>query len=65
LSVLTTQFRRLRVIWADGGYAGALPSWVRGLRTWGKVRLEIVRQAKGAARVRGGAVRWIVERTFA
>jgi transposase len=37
LSVLATQFRRLRVIWADGAYAGALPSWVRGLRKWGKV----------------------------
>ena len=47
LSVLATQFRRLRVIWADGAYAGALPSWVRGLRKWGKVRLEIVRKAKG------------------
>jgi hypothetical protein len=25
LSVLATQFRRLRVIWADGAYSGALP----------------------------------------
>jgi putative transposase len=65
LSVLATQFRRLRVIWADGAYAGALPSWVRGLRKWGKVRVEIVRKAKGR---RGFAVvpwRWIVERTYA
>jgi putative transposase len=65
LSVLATQFRRLRVIWADGAYAAALPSWVRGLRKWGKVRVEIVRKAKGR---RGFAVllwRWIVERTFA
>ena len=39
--------------------------WVRGLRKWGKVRLDIVRKAKGH---RGFAVvpwRWIVERTFA
>jgi hypothetical protein len=39
--------------------------WVRGLRKWGKVRLDIVRKAKGQ---RGFAVvpwRWIVERTFA
>ena len=65
LSVLATQFRRLRVIWADGAYAGALPGWVRELRKWGKVRVEIVRKAKGR---RGFAVvpwRWIVERTFA
>ena len=65
LSVLATEFRRLRVIWADGAYAGALQMWVRGLRKWGKVRLDIVRKAKGH---RGFAVvpwRWIVERTFA
>ena len=65
LSILTNKFRRLRVIWADGAYAGTLPTWVRGLRKWGKVRLEIVRKAKGQ---RGFAVvpwRWIVERTFA
>lgn len=65
LSILTNKFRRLRVIWADGAYAGTLPTWVPGLRKWGKVRVEIVRKAKGQ---RGFAVvpwRWIVERTFA
>src|SRR5262249_21218815 len=65
LSVLGSQFRRLRVIWADGAYAGGLPSWVRGVRERGKVRLEIVRKAIGQ---RGLAVvpwRWLVERTFA
>jgi putative transposase len=36
LSVLATQFRRLWVIWANGSYAGALPSWVRGLRKWAR-----------------------------
>jgi putative transposase len=56
LSVLATEFRRLRVIWADGAYAGALQMWVRGLRKWGKVRLDIVRKAKGHRGVRGGAV---------
>jgi putative transposase len=66
LSMLATRFRRLRVIWADGAYAGSgLQHWVRRLRPWGKVRLEIVRKPKGQ---RGFAVlpwRWIVERTFA
>jgi putative transposase len=64
-SGLTTRFRRLRVIWADGAYAGDLQPWVRGLRKWGKVRLDIVRKPKGQ---RGFAIvpwRWIVERTFA
>jgi transposase len=65
LSVLATQFRRLRVIWADGAYAGALPSWVRGLRKWGEVRLEIVRKAKGRLGFAVVPWRWIVERTFA
>jgi len=65
LASLATRFRRLRVIWADGAYAGGLQEWVGGLRKWGRVRLEIVRKPKGQ---RGFAVvpwRWIVERTFA
>ena len=65
LSVLTPQFRRLRVIWADGAYAGDLQPRARGMRKWGKLRLEIVRKPKDR---HGFAVvpwRWIVERTFA
>ena len=66
LSMLAMRFRRLRVVWADGAYAGSgLHHWVRRLRPWGKVRLVIVRKPKGQ---RGFAVlpwRWIVERTFA
>src|SRR3954454_22142108 len=38
LSSLAKQFRRLRLLWADGAYAGELETWVRGLRKWGKVR---------------------------
>jgi putative transposase len=65
LAPLAKQFRRLRVIWADGAYAGELEPWTRGLRKWGKVRLEIVRKPKGQ---KGFVVlpwRWRVERTFA
>src|SRR3954451_18858850 len=66
LTTLAGSFRRLRVVWADGAYAGGvLEQWVCALRSWGKVRLEIVRKPKGQ---RGFAVlpwRWIVERTFA
>lgn len=64
LAVLATRMRRLRLIWADGGYAGALVGWVASLRTWGKVRLELVArnpQGKGFQRL---PHRWIVERTF-
>jgi putative transposase len=65
LAGLATQFRRLRLLWADGAYAGPLEDWVRGLRKWGELRLEIVRKPPGQ---KGFAVlpwRWIVERTFA
>ena len=65
LSALSTQFRRLRVIWADGAYAGSLAEWVQGLRRWGRVRLEIVRKAKGQCGFAVVPWRWIVERTFA
>jgi putative transposase len=64
LAVLATHMRRLRLIWADGGYAGALAGWVESLRKWGKVRLELVArnpQGKGFQRL---PHRWIVERTF-
>ena len=64
LQPLATRMRRLRVIWADGGYAGVLVGWVRSLRKWGKVRLELVNrsaQGKGFQRL---PHRWIVERTF-
>lgn len=64
LAVLATRMRRLRLIWADGGYAGALVGWVESLRKWGKVRLELVArnpQGKGFQRL---PHRWIVERTF-
>lgn len=55
---------RLRLIWADGGYAGALVAWVWQLRAQRRVHLEIVKRTK---QQRGFAVlpkRWIVERTL-
>lgn len=64
LAMLATQIRRLRVIWADGGYAGKLVDWLWSLRKWGKVRLELVScsaKGKGFQRL---PHRWIVERTF-
>lgn len=54
-------FQRMKLIWADGGYAGALIAWVKNLSTW---TLEIV---KRNADIKGFKVlpkRWIVERTF-
>lgn len=64
LEKITHAFSRLRLIWADGGYAGRLIEWVFKLRLRGKVTLEIVKRTDD---VRGFKVlpkRWIVERTF-
>ena len=65
LAALATRFRRVRLLWADGSYAGLpLKSWVRGLRKWCKVKLEIVRKPKGQQGFAVLPFRWIVERTF-
>jgi putative transposase len=64
LERLRQKFSRLRLIGADGAYAGGLSAWVRGLRVWRKLRLEIVKRSDTT---RGFVVqpkRWIVERTF-
>jgi putative transposase len=61
---LVDLFGRLQIIWADGGYLGALVAWVKQLRPFGKLRLEIVRRCDD---VKGFMVlprRWVVERTF-
>jgi putative transposase len=57
-------YGKLAKIWADGGYAGALVAWVKALRPWGKLHLDIVKRSDD---VRGFKVlprRWVVERTF-
>jgi putative transposase len=58
---LKGRFHRLKLIWADGGYAGQLVSWVKdGFRK----TLAIVKRSDD---VKGFVVlpkRWIVERTF-
>lgn len=64
LAVLSQRMRRLRVIWADGGYAGVLVDWVRSLRKWGKVRLELVQRSAEGKGFQRLPYRWIVERSF-
>ena len=52
----------MKLIWADGGYAGKLVNWVM---TFGGWALEIVKrpqEAKGFVLLKR---RWVVERTFA
>lgn len=60
LQALRERFPRLKLIWADGGFAGKLEEWVATACHW---VLEIVRKLKA----KGFEVlphRWIVERTF-
>ena len=64
LASLYLLFGRLQIIWADGGYAGALVAWVKGLRPFGKLQLEIVRRSDDAKRFQLVKKCWIVERTF-
>ena len=64
IHLLLAMYSRVQVIWADGGYLGSLVQWVKQLRPFGKLHLEIVRRSD---RVKGFKVlpkRWIVERTF-
>jgi len=61
LARLAGRFPRLRLIWADGGYAGALIDWVK--ERWGWT-VTIVKRVAGE---KGFVVlprRWVVERTF-
>jgi putative transposase len=61
LAKLVDHFPRLRVIWADGGYAGQLVDWVR---TTGQWLLTIVSKPAEPAGFVVLPKRWIVERTF-
>lgn len=61
LEYLRKGFRRLTLIWADGGYAGQLIEWTKKRL---RCTLEIVKRSDD---VKGFTVlpkRWIVERTF-
>ncbi len=61
LGKLHGRYRRLKLIWADGGYAGKLIEWTASFGNW---VLEIVKRSDD---VTGFVVlprRWIVERTF-
>src|SRR5205085_12271426 len=61
---LVKLFGHLQIIWADGGYLGELVQWVKALRPFGKLHLEIVRRCDRAKGFKILPKRWIVERTF-
>jgi len=54
-------FSRLRLIWADGGYAGQLIDWVHGVCGW---ILEIVKRNPDVQGFQVLPRRWVVERTL-
>jgi putative transposase len=55
-------FPRLKLIWADGGYAGQLVDWVQTTCGW---LLEIVKRNADMIGFQVLPRRWVVERTFA
>lgn len=62
LERLTTSCRRIRLVWADGGYAGQLVAWAaQRLR----LRLQIVKRSDDASGFVVLPRRWVVERTLA
>lgn len=54
--------KRLKLIWADGGYRGALVAWTEEVLGW---KLEIVEKPEGQVGFQILPKRWVVERTFA
>lgn len=54
-------FTRLKLIWADGGYAGKLIYYAKRYCGW---TLEIVKRSDNIKGFRVVPKRWIVERTF-
>lgn len=62
LAKLVGKFSRLKLIWADGGYAGKLIEWTKEVGHW---ILEIVKRSDDVTGFQVLPKRWIVERTFA
>jgi putative transposase len=61
LALLKGRFPRLKLIWADGGYAGQLIEWTKNLGRW---ILEIVKRSDDMIGFVVLPRRWVVERTF-
>jgi putative transposase len=61
LSKLLGRFPRLKLIWADGAYAGQLVEWARTLGGW---LIEVVKRTTNSHSFEVLPRRWVVERTF-
>ena len=63
LERVLTWFTWLRLLWVDGGYAGAtFANWVKELRP--KLAVEVVKRSDPTAGFKVLPRRWVVERTF-
>jgi transposase len=62
LRLLAASCRRIRLIWADGGYAGKLLPWAQ---TNFKITLQIVKRSDDVTGFQVLPRRWVVERTLA
>jgi transposase len=63
LSLVLGWFTWLRLLWADGGYAGAaFADWVKTLRP--KLEVEVVKRSDDVHGFKVLPHRWVVERTF-
>lgn len=62
LQHLAASFRRIRLVWADGGYAGKLLDWARASL---RLTLQIVKRPDTATGFVVLPRRWVVERTLA
>ena len=61
MAKLLGRFPRLKLIWADGAYAGQLIGWAAEFGQW---VLEIVRRTDDVKGFKVLPHRWVVERTF-
>jgi transposase len=62
LAALSSRFSTIKLVWADGGYAGRLVVWAKNVLS---LSVEVVKRTDD---VKGFTVlprRWVVERTFA
>lgn len=61
-NALATACRRVRLVWADGGYAGKLVDWAKATHT---IVVQIVKRTDDADGFQVLPRRWVVERTLA
>ena len=65
LAALADGFKRLKLIWVDGGYESEpLAQWVKALRPDRPIRIEVVKRGEDAKGFEVLPRRWVVERSF-